>query len=145
LEPLRLSANKDKTHPTSPQITDDRPSGLPVVAQSGRSLALLVLFRAINRGSVDGALEWCKTQAMIRCATAKDFAAIQRLYTHLNPSDPPITDEAVFREIITCPGLDLLLLETDAGVVATTYLNVIPNLSRSARPYACCHRERRRR
>jgi len=37
---------------------------------------------------------------------------------------------------INRPGLDLLVLESGGEVAATTYLNVIPNLTRSARPYA---------
>lgn len=74
---------------------------------------------------------------MIRSATLADFPAVCRLYSQLNPSDPPVTDLEVFRDIVERPGLDLLLLESaDGEVVATTYLNVIPNLSRSAQPYA---------
>lgn len=73
---------------------------------------------------------------MIRSATATDFAAIRRLYAQLQPADPPVTDEEVFLQIIDRPGLDLLVLESNGEVVATTYLNVIPNLTRSARPYA---------
>ena len=73
---------------------------------------------------------------MIRSATAADFAAIGRLYAQLNPDDPPVENEALFREILDRPGLDLLVLEVDGAVVATTYLNLIPNLSRAAQPYA---------
>ena len=77
-----------------------------------------------------------KIEASIRIAVATDFAAIARLYAQLQPADPPVTDEAVFHEIINRPGLDLLVLESGGEVAATTYLNVIPNLTRSARPYA---------
>lgn len=73
---------------------------------------------------------------MIRSAALADFSSIQHLYAHLNPDDPPVADIATFREIIERPGLDLLLLEIDGDVIATTYLNLIPNLSRSAQPYA---------
>ena len=73
---------------------------------------------------------------MIRTATSADFHAIKRLYSHLNPDDPPVTDESVMSEIVDRPGLDLLVLDIDGNIVATTYLNVIPNLSRSAQPYA---------
>ena len=38
--------------------------------------------------------------------------------------------------ILGSPGLHLFVLELDGAVVASTYLNVIPNLSRSASPYA---------
>ncbi len=42
----------------------------------------------------------------------------------------------MFEQILTTPGLHLFVLELDGEVVATTYLNVIPNLTRSASPYA---------
>ena len=42
----------------------------------------------------------------------------------------------VFEEIVRAPGLRIFVLEEDGVIVATTYLNVIPNLTRSASPYA---------
>ncbi|RJQ81007.1 GNAT family N-acetyltransferase [Pseudonocardiaceae bacterium YIM PH 21723] len=68
-----------------------------------------------------------------------DQEAIARLYRQLNQGDPvPLGDSftTVFTQILESPGLHLYVLEHDGVVVATTYLNVIPNLSRSARPYA---------
>jgi GNAT superfamily N-acetyltransferase len=68
-----------------------------------------------------------------------DFDAVLRPYRQLNPDDPDIGVEvgsAVFRKIVENPGLHLFVLECDADVMASTYLNVIPNLSRSASPYA---------
>lgn len=73
---------------------------------------------------------------MIRSATRGDFESVRRLYAQLQPTDPPVTSVEVFEEILDRPGLDVLLLESGGEVVATTYLNVIPNLTRSARPYA---------
>jgi GNAT superfamily N-acetyltransferase len=76
---------------------------------------------------------------VIRSATHEDFAAIGRLYSQLHPEDPPVTDgsgASVFDDILDRPGLEILVLEIDGEVVASTYLNVIPNLTRSARPYA---------
>ena len=40
------------------------------------------------------------------------------------------------QQILSTPGLQLFVLDVDGVVVATTYLNVIPNLTRSASPYA---------
>ncbi|WP_109505687.1 GNAT family N-acetyltransferase [Nocardioides speluncae] len=76
---------------------------------------------------------------MIREASSEDFDAIVRLYRQLHPQDPILedgADRAAFEEILKTPGLALLVLEADGAVVATTYLNVIPNMTRSASPYA---------
>ncbi|MEV4826329.1 GNAT family N-acetyltransferase [Micromonospora sp. NPDC049274] len=76
---------------------------------------------------------------MFRAARPDDFAQIIRLYRQLNPDDPVLdngADEAAFHRILGAPGLHLFVLDVDGVVVATTYLNVIPNLSRSASPYA---------
>ncbi len=76
---------------------------------------------------------------MFREARLSDFDDVLRLYEQLHPQDPlPDRRSAkrTFDEIVASPGLHLFLLELDGAVVATTYLNVIPNLTRSAAPYA---------
>jgi GNAT superfamily N-acetyltransferase len=76
---------------------------------------------------------------VIRSAATDDFEAIAHLYAQLNLDDPPVTGPAfvrVFEEILGREGLDLLLLELDGEVLGSTYLNLIPNLSRGGRPYA---------
>lgn len=76
---------------------------------------------------------------MIRSAATDDFEAIAHLYAQLNLDDPPVTGPAfvrVFEEILGREGLDLLLLELDGEVLGSTYLNLVPNLSRGGRPYA---------
>ncbi|SBT66331.1 L-amino acid N-acyltransferase YncA [Micromonospora sediminicola] len=76
---------------------------------------------------------------MFRVARHNDFAQIVRLYRQLNPDDPHLTDGSdaqAFARILATAGLYLFVLELDGAVVATTYLNVIPNISRSASPYA---------
>jgi GNAT superfamily N-acetyltransferase len=76
---------------------------------------------------------------MFREARAEDFDAVLGLYRQLNTDDPPVEDgsaEAAFARILAAPGLHLFVLELDGALVASTYLNVIPNLSRSASPYA---------
>jgi GNAT superfamily N-acetyltransferase len=77
--------------------------------------------------------------AVFREAGPDDFPGISRLYRQLHPEDPVLpdgSDAAVFAQILGSPGLQLFVLEIDGAVVATTYLNVIPNLTRSASPYA---------
>ncbi|MEU1967474.1 GNAT family N-acetyltransferase [Micromonospora sediminicola] len=76
---------------------------------------------------------------MFRVARHNDFAQIVRLYRQLNPDDPHLTDGSdarAFARILATAGLHLFVLDLDGAVVATTYLNVIPNISRSASPYA---------
>ena len=76
---------------------------------------------------------------MFREARFGDFDAVMDLYHQLNPDDPVLDDGAdatAYEQILRTGGLHLFVLEVDGVVVATTYLNVMPNLSRSARPYA---------
>lgn len=76
---------------------------------------------------------------LFREAVPGDFEDVLRLYRQLQPKDPVLhdgTDRAVFMQILSSPDLHLFVLEIDGAVVATTYLNVIPNLTRSASPYA---------
>jgi GNAT superfamily N-acetyltransferase len=76
---------------------------------------------------------------LFREAGPDDFEAISRLYRQLHPHDPVPqdgSDVATFKQILNTPGLHLFVLEAEGAVVATAYLNVIPNLTRSASPYA---------
>jgi GNAT superfamily N-acetyltransferase len=76
---------------------------------------------------------------VFREAAPGDFEDVARLYRQLHPGDPVVhdgSDKAAFAQILDTPGLHLFVLEADGTVVATTYLNVIPNLTRSVSPYA---------
>ena len=76
---------------------------------------------------------------VFREAGPGDFEDVLRLYRQLQPEDPVLldgSDAAAFAQILGSPGLHLFVLEAGGAVVATTYLNVIPNLTRSASPYA---------
>jgi GNAT superfamily N-acetyltransferase len=76
---------------------------------------------------------------VFREARSDDFSDILRLYRQLQPDDPWLddgSDATAFDRILSSPGLHLFVLDLDGAVVATTYLNVIPNISRSASPYA---------
>ncbi|MGW7686783.1 GNAT family N-acetyltransferase [Kribbella sp. NPDC054772] len=75
----------------------------------------------------------------VREAGAADLASIRRLYDQLHPKDPQLADadaDAIFASILGTPGLHLYVLEDEGEVVATTYLNLIPNLTRGGAPYA---------
>jgi GNAT superfamily N-acetyltransferase len=76
---------------------------------------------------------------VFREAGPGDFEDVLRLYRQMQPEDPVLldgSDAAAFAQILGSPGLHLFVLEAGGAVVATTYLNVIPNLTRSASPYA---------
>ncbi|MFT4215630.1 MAG: GNAT family N-acetyltransferase [Micropruina sp.] len=78
-------------------------------------------------------------ELVIREALPEDFGAVMRLYRQLHPADPILDDgrdRDTFNAILDASGLTMLVLELGDLVVATTYLNVIPNVTRSASPYA---------
>ena len=73
---------------------------------------------------------------MLRAAERGDLPAIQELYRQLHPEDPVVDMSSTFEAVLGSPLLTIFLLELDGQAVATAYLNVIPNLTRSCRPYA---------
>ncbi|WP_456787642.1 N-acetyltransferase family protein [Cellulomonas sp. P5_C5] len=74
---------------------------------------------------------------MFREARPDDLPALLRLYSQLHPADSAPDDApAVLDQILATAGLHLFVLEVEGDVVATAYLNVIPNLTRGASPYA---------
>jgi GNAT superfamily N-acetyltransferase len=73
---------------------------------------------------------------MFRVAGLGDFEAISRLYHQLHPDEPVLTDRSGFDRILESESFRLCVLEVDGAVVATTYLNLVPNLTRGSRPYA---------
>ena len=75
----------------------------------------------------------------IREANKDDFLGIMTLYRQLQPDDPVLSngaDREVFDEIIRSNSLHLFVLLRDKKIRATSYLNIIPNITRSASPYA---------
>lgn len=71
-----------------------------------------------------------------REAGSDDLDGILALYGQLHPADPPVRDApGVFGAIIQTPGLHLFVLEDEGAIVATTYLNLVPNLTRGGSPY----------
>lgn len=76
---------------------------------------------------------------MFREAGAGDLEGVLRLYRQMHPKDPVLddgSDRAAFERILAAPELRIFVIESDGEIVATAYLNVIPNLTRSAAPYA---------
>jgi GNAT superfamily N-acetyltransferase len=76
--------------------------------------------------------------AIIRAAREENYAQLFALYRELNPEDPaPSVDPMrVFERILRSPDLVIFVVESNEALVATCYLNVVPNLTRGAKPYA---------
>lgn len=75
----------------------------------------------------------------VRKAETSDYDAVMALLRQLNPADPVVADRpgrAMFEHVLNSDANILLVAERQAEVVATCYLNVIPNLTRSLHPYA---------
>jgi len=76
---------------------------------------------------------------MIRIAAEQDFEGIINLLRQLNPDDPVINDgrdKVIFERILKESNLRILVLEESGKIISTCYLNIIPNLTRNAAPYA---------
>lgn len=74
----------------------------------------------------------------VKLADQGNFTELMRLYAQLHPGDPVLEngrDRAAFDEILENPNLHIFVVEKDGGVAATCYLNIIPNITRSASPY----------
>ena len=90
-----------------------------------------------NRAKHHGMLPY--DQHVFREAQSGDFDGIMKLYRQMHPTDPVLrdgSDVTIFEQILVAPGLHLFVLDLNETVAATTYLNVVPNLTRSASPYA---------
>jgi GNAT superfamily N-acetyltransferase len=76
---------------------------------------------------------------VFREARAEDLRGVMRLLRQMHPADPPLdgrVESEIYEAMLHRPGLHLFVLDDDGSVVATTYLNVVPNLTRGASPYA---------
>lgn len=86
---------------------------------------------------------------MIRDVQFSDYENLKLLYSQLHPGDPEISDKEFKNQldrIINNDCLFIFVLEHDELLVASCYLNIIPNLTRSATPYGVienviCHQD----
>jgi N-acetylglutamate synthase-like GNAT family acetyltransferase len=75
----------------------------------------------------------------IRKATRNDIPRILELYEELTEEVQTVTADTidqVFDQIVSMPGQEFLVAEKDGLVVASLFVQVIPNLSHNARPCA---------
>ena len=79
------------------------------------------------------------TPPALRHATRDDLDALLALYAQLNPGDAPLAREratTVLERILASEEFSIVVATLDDAVVATCYLNVIPNLTRGGASYA---------
>jgi GNAT superfamily N-acetyltransferase len=75
----------------------------------------------------------------LRRATAADLDGLIALYAQLNPDDPAADRPrlaAILERIIASTEFDIIVATQAHTLVATCYLNVIPNLTRGGASYA---------
>lgn len=74
----------------------------------------------------------------IRLARTGDYQRILVLLGQLNPADPPAGAAvySAFESILQSPNLHLVVADINGTVQSTCYLNIVPNLTAGARPYA---------
>jgi GNAT superfamily N-acetyltransferase len=76
---------------------------------------------------------------VLRHATRDDLDALLALYAQLNPGDAPLAREraaAILEGILGSEHFAIVVATQDGAVLATCYLNVIPNLTRGGASYA---------
>lgn len=75
----------------------------------------------------------------VREATPEDLPEILRLYRQLHPDDPVLGEgraAEIQEAILASPWFSIFVLEREGRILASCYLNLIPNLTRGGRPYA---------
>src|SRR5687768_3715560 len=79
------------------------------------------------------------TLPQLRAIRADELSTLLGLYRHLHPSDPelPVTPdlEAHWQRICADPQLHYFGADISGTLVSTCTLVIVPNLTRSARPY----------
>ncbi|MGO1120571.1 GNAT family N-acetyltransferase [Rhodovibrionaceae bacterium A322] len=75
---------------------------------------------------------------LIRQARQEDLPSLLELYRDLHDNDVPLSGaraQQVFDGILSAPHLQLFVLDQAGQISASCYLNILPNLTRGARPY----------
>lgn len=74
-----------------------------------------------------------------RTAKKEDLPALLELYRDLNPDDPVLEVDAevmkIWDRILNDERLHLFFAELDGAIVASSILDIVPNLTRGARPF----------
>jgi len=76
---------------------------------------------------------------MIREINREDMESLLRLYLHLHETEvppPSAQRDSVWEEILADPHIHIIAAEEDGQLVSSCTCIIIPNLTRSLRPYA---------
>jgi GNAT superfamily N-acetyltransferase len=75
----------------------------------------------------------------VRLARIDDLAGLLELYRDLHSADEPLPGpgvvEKVWSDMLSNPWQQVFLLEQDGRLVSSCVLQIVPNLTRGARPY----------
>lgn len=74
----------------------------------------------------------------IRPIQRSELEALLTLYKYLNPEDPPVDEQilyAIWDQFIHDPKITCIVVEEGGQLIASCTLVMVPNLTRSARPY----------
>jgi hypothetical protein len=75
----------------------------------------------------------------VRLARPDDLKGLLELYKHLHSADEPLPAQPVldkvWSDILANPWQHVFLVERDGQLVSSCVLQVVPNLTRGARPY----------
>ena len=76
---------------------------------------------------------------LVRAATLNDHDRVMELMRFLQPNDPILSEpesQSIFSEIVNSTWSIILVVEKNKCIAGTCYVNIIPNLTRLAAPYA---------
>ena len=76
---------------------------------------------------------------LVRTATLEDHDRVMELMRFLQPNDPKLSEEksqSLFSEIVNSRQFIILVAEKNERIAGSCYINIIPNLTRQAAPYA---------
>jgi len=76
---------------------------------------------------------------LVRAATLEDHDRVMELMCFLQPNDPKLSEaesQSIFSEIVNSRRFIILVAEKHKCIASTCYINIIPNLTRHAAPYA---------
>jgi len=76
---------------------------------------------------------------IVRAANRDDHDSVLELMRLMNPDDPVLSKKSsleIFNQILQSKSFTITVAELSKSIVGSCYINIIPNLTRAAAPYA---------